>query len=224
MTQQCSCKHWFRLVLNSYRRPYFPHFSSFQCSPYNTMICDCGALESKPLNLCTAFPFKEWVNTYRFSSKAHKNQASLKMFHRITEQLRSEGTCKDQPPYPKQGHQEEGTGLCPVGLWASLKALWTACSSVWPSSHYKNVFSCWSWIFYISTVAAVSHSVTGHHWEKSGSTFFGPSIEYLYTGIKPSWAYSPPGWSSPGTPGDSSCHKTLESLSHLQGPLHDSLQ
>lgn len=76
--------------------------------------------------LCLNSDFSLKCSTFHFQTPseavtAHKNQASLKTFHRITEQLRLEGTCKDQAPYSKQGLPGEGcTGLCPGGFWASL--------------------------------------------------------------------------------------------------------
>lgn len=117
MTQQCSYKCRLRLALHNYGRLHFPDFPSFQRSPHETMTWDfCASVESKPLNLFTTLPFKEWVNTYSFSSKAHKNPVLLKIFHRITEQLRSEGTCEDQPPLLKAGSTRAGcAGLCLVG-------------------------------------------------------------------------------------------------------------
>jgi len=52
------------------------------------------------------------VDTYSFSSKTHKNQVFLIIFHRSTERLRLEGTCEDHPPYSKQGQLEQAAQDC----------------------------------------------------------------------------------------------------------------
>lgn len=109
------------------------------------------------------------------------------MFHRITEQLRLEGTCKDQPPYSKQGHQEEAVQDCVLLGSEHLYKLSEQPDLVFDHLHTKKMFSHIEVGFSAFHLwAAASHPVTGCHWEESGSTFFAPSVGYLYTGIRPS--------------------------------------
>lgn len=62
------------------------------------------------------------------------------MFHRVTEQLRLEGTCKDQPPYSKQGHQKAAQDCVLLGS-EHLYKLSEQPGPVFHHLHTKKMFS-----------------------------------------------------------------------------------